>query len=159
MSAAILANERGDGLRRSRSRTRAIAALLADVPLFSGLSNRHLRRIAAVAEDRRYPVGRPIVQQGARGDPFFVIVDGEAKVTMGRSSRAAVRLRAGDFFGELAVLDGGPRTASVVAVMPVSTLRIMRSDLREILRQEPDVALKLLEEVAGRLRNGRSPTE
>jgi CRP/FNR family transcriptional regulator len=158
MSAAILANERGNSTRRPRARTKAIAALLADIPLFAGLSDRHLRRIAAVAEDRRYAAGRPIVQQGGRGDAFFVIAEGEAKVTMGGSTRAVARLGPGDFFGELAILDGGPRTASVIAATNVLTLRIMRSDLRGILREEPDVALKLLEEVAGRLRDRRSPT-
>jgi CRP/FNR family transcriptional regulator len=158
MSAAILANERGDGVRRSHSRTKAIASLLAEVPLFAGLSSRHLRRIASLADDRRYPAGRPIVQIGGRGDAFYVIVDGRAKVTMG-GSRSIARLEAGDFFGELAVLDGGTRTASVIAETPVSTLRIARTDLRKVLRQEPDVAMKLLEEVAGRLRSRSSPTQ
>jgi CRP-like cAMP-binding protein len=158
MSAAIFANERGDGVRPSRARTKAVAAVLGDIPLFAGLSSRHLRRIAAVADERRYPAGRPIVQIGGRGDAFYVVVEGTAKVTMG-GSRSIARLGAGDFFGELAVLDGGPRTASVIAETPVSTLRIARADLRKVLRAEPDVALKLLEEVAGRLRSRNSPTQ
>jgi CRP/FNR family transcriptional regulator, cyclic AMP receptor protein len=156
MPAALLAAE-----ARSSSRpvARASAKLLAEVPLFSGLSRRHLRRLAAVAEEVRFAPGRPIVQEGSRGNAFFVILDGEAKVTMAGATRTAARLGRGDFFGELAVLDGGPRTASVIALTRVVVARITRTQFRKVLRQEPDVALAILEEVSRRLRRQRSVTQ
>jgi CRP-like cAMP-binding protein len=157
MSAALLAS---DVARRSGKGTplRTSVALLASVPLFSGLSRRHLRRLATVASETRFGPGRVIVQRGTRGNAFFVIVEGEAKVTVS-GSKTAAKLGPGDFFGELAVLDGGPRTASVVAESRVVAIRIMRSDLRKLLRQEPDVAITLLEEVARRLRRQDSTTQ
>jgi CRP/FNR family cyclic AMP-dependent transcriptional regulator len=153
--AALLAAE----VRSSpRPLARASAKLLAEVPLFAGLSRRHLRRLAAVAEEVRFAPGRPVVQEGTRGTAFFVILDGEAKVTMAGSKRTAARLGRGDFFGELAVLDGGPRTASVIAETRLVAIRITRTQFRKVLRQEPDVALKILEEVSRRLRRQRSVT-
>ncbi len=99
-------------------------ALLADVPLFAGLSRRHLRRLAGLAEEVPFGAGRTVVQNGSRGNAFYVIVEGTAKVLAGYSTRTFARLGPGDFFGELALLDGGPRTASVVAETPLVTIRI-----------------------------------
>jgi CRP/FNR family transcriptional regulator len=135
------------------------AALLAGVPLFAGLSNRHLRRIAGLAQEVSFPEGKPIVQTGSRGNAFFVIVEGTARVLAGYSSRTLARLGPGDFFGELALLDGGPRTASVVAASPLRTIRIPRAEFRTMLRSEPDVAIKILEELSRRLRSRPAPTD
>jgi CRP-like cAMP-binding protein len=134
-------------------------ALLETVPLFAGLSKRHLRKIASLADEAAFPAGRAIVQTGSRGNAFYVIVDGTAKVLAGYSTRTLARLGPGDFFGELALLDGGPRTASVVAVEPVTAIRIQRAEFRKMLRSEPDVGLKILEELAGRLRARPAPTD
>ena len=134
-------------------------ALLKTVPLFAGLSRRHLHRLAALAEQVRYGAGRTVVQNGSRGTGFYVIAEGTAKVSVGYSNRALARLGPGDFFGELALLDGGPRTASVVAETPLVTIRIPRAKFRTMLKSEPDVALKILEELSRRLRQVRSPTE
>jgi CRP/FNR family transcriptional regulator, cyclic AMP receptor protein len=133
-------------------------ALLAQVPLFAGLSRRHLRRLAGLAEEVRFGANRTVVQYGSRGNAFFVIVEGRAKVMAGYSTRAFARLGPGDFFGELALLDGGPRTASVVAETPLVTIRIPRAEFRKMLKSEPDVAVKLLEELSKRLRGQRSAT-
>jgi CRP/FNR family cyclic AMP-dependent transcriptional regulator len=140
-------------------RNRDGIALLKTVPLFAGLSRRHLRRIAGLAEQVRFGAGRTVVQNGSRGTGFYVIVEGEVKVTAGYSNRAFARLGPGDFFGELALLDGGPRTASVVAQTPLVTIRIARPEFRKLLRSEPDVALKILEELSRRLRTVRSATD
>jgi CRP/FNR family transcriptional regulator, cyclic AMP receptor protein len=155
LSSAALA--RGLASQTATKRTtldRHGVALLETMPLFAGLSSRHLRRIAGLAEQVRFGAGRTVAQNGSRGTAFYVIIEGEVKVTAGYSNRAFARLGPGDFFGELALLDGGPRTASVVAETPLVTIRIARSEFRTLLKSEPDVALKILEELSCRLANG-----
>ena len=129
--------------------------LLAKVPLFESLSQAHLRQIAALAEEITYSPGRMIVRAGTPGQAFYVIVEGEAKVLRGTiaSAQGTWNLGPGGFFGELALLDGGPRTASVVAETPLTTIRIERASFRDMLRQEPDIALRLLEGMARRARD------
>ena len=128
--------------------------LLAQVPLFAGLTQAHLRSIAALAEEVSYSPGRMIVRTGTPGVAFYVIVDGAAKVLRGTiaSAKGTWELGPGDFFGEMALLDGGPRTASVVAETPLTTIRIERAQFRKMLKEEPDIALKLLEGMATRMR-------
>src|SRR5213592_2918857 len=82
--------------------------VLRDIPLFAPLSKRHVRRVANLARPQRFAAGAPIVRKGQRGESFFVILDGEA--TLGVPGRRAKTLRAGDFFGELALFDGQPRS-------------------------------------------------
>jgi CRP/FNR family transcriptional regulator, cyclic AMP receptor protein len=120
--------------------------LLSQVPLFAGLSRAHLRQVAALAEEVRYSPGRMIVRTGSPGVAFYVIVEGRAKVLRGKiaSAKGTWELGPGGFFGEMALLDGGPRTASVVAETPLTTVRIERAGFRKLLRDEPDIALKLL---------------
>jgi signal-transduction protein with cAMP-binding, CBS, and nucleotidyltransferase domain len=132
------------------------ANLLAEVPLFSGLSNGQLRRIAALTHQVRFPTGALIIQAGQPGRAFFVLVQGNAKVTKDAagSGRALSRLGAGDVFGEFALLDGGPRTASVLAESPVVALRLSRSEFRRLLAKEPKIAVKMLEGIASRARTG-----
>ena len=129
--------------------------LLGRVPLFGGLSQAHLRALAQLAEEVRYSPGRMIVRTGTPGVAFYVIVEGNAKVVRGKiaTAQATWSLGPGDFFGELALLDGGPRTASVVAETPLTTIRIERAPFRQMLRSEPDIALKLLEAMARRERD------
>ncbi len=163
MSSALYASTarlRGRAERGARPTLgRAGVAILAEVPLFAGLSRRHLRRIAGLAEEVRFAAGRTVVQYDSRGNAFYVIVDGRARVMTGYSSRAFARLGPGDFFGELALLDGGPRTATVVAETPLETIRILRADFRRMLKDEPEVSLKLLEELSRRLRTQRSASD
>jgi CRP-like cAMP-binding protein len=156
MSSAILAKEMASE-RKSRPRLdRQGVELLKHVPLFAGLSRLQLRSLAGLAEQVRFGDGRTVVQYGSRGTAFFVIVEGKAKVTAGYSNRAFAHLGPGDVFGELALLDGGPRTASVIAQTPLVTIRIARAEFRKMLQSQPDVALKLLEELSRRLRAERS---
>lgn len=124
--------------------------LLADVPLFAGLSHRHLRRVADVAESVRFGEGRAIVEEGFRGGGFYVILEGTAKVIRGH--RTIAHLGPGDSFGELAIIDGGPRSASVVSTTPIRTARLTRTAFRRLLRREPDVALGVMENLAARVR-------
>ncbi len=128
--------------------------ILARVPLFSGLSRSQLRSVAQLAEEVSYTAGRMIVRAGSPGVAFYVIVEGEAKVLRGTiaSARGTWRLGPGDFFGELALLDGRPRSASVVAETPLRTIRIERAPFRRLLKEQPAIALALLEGMAARLR-------
>jgi CRP-like cAMP-binding protein len=135
--------------------------LLARVPLFAGLSQTHMRRVASLAQVSNYNAGRVIVKRGDPGKAFYVIIQGEAKVVKGKivTARQEAQLGPGDFFGELSLLDGEPRAASVIASSPLTTIRIERSAFRRLLRGEPTLALKVLEGMARRTRKilGTSP--
>jgi CRP/FNR family cyclic AMP-dependent transcriptional regulator len=124
---------------------------LADVPLFAGLARRHLRHIAALSEEERFPEGVTLAEEGKPGETFHIMMEGEAKVT--RAGRKINRLIPGDFFGEIALIDGGPRTASVVAETPVTTLTIDRKRFQRMLEEDPSIVVAMLEELAKRLRN------
>jgi len=124
--------------------------LLKRVPLFANLSARHLRRLASRCEVVRYPTNRTVVRQGARGDSFFVIAEGTAAVKKG--TRTIGTLAAGDFFGEMALLDGWPRSASVVATAPLVTVRLMRSEFSKAIDDNPQIARGIMAELAARIR-------
>jgi CRP-like cAMP-binding protein len=124
---------------------------IARVPLFSNLSPRHLKRLADLTEEQRFMAGATVVKEGEVGDTFYVILEGEAKV-LHRSGRTANRLYPGDFFGEISLLDGGARTASVVAETLISMLALRRKDFMKLLEVEPEVAVKLLRHAAALLR-------
>ena len=128
--------------------------LLGRVPLFESLSRANLARIADLAEEVAYNAGRVIVKRGDPGKAFYVIVEGTAKVVKGRivTAKAEAELGAGQFFGELALLDGLPRVATVVAATPLRTIRLERSAFRRLLKEEPDLSLKILESMSRRMR-------
>ena len=115
------------------------AAVLADLPLFDGLSKRQLGKIAGLGVARRLPPLTSIVTKGDTGDAFFVIITGKAVVR--RTGRRNVPLGPGDFFGEMALLDGAPRTATVEATSEVEVMLIPRSAFRKMLRSEPAIAV------------------
>jgi CRP-like cAMP-binding protein len=127
--------------------------LIGRVPLFHGLSRAHLGRVAALTEETTYNAGRVIVEKDTPGRAFYVIVDGKAKVVKGKivTARREAELGPGDFFGELALLDG-ERRAATVATTQLTTVRIERNGFRRLLREEPELALKLLEGMARRTR-------
>lgn len=123
---------------------------LGDVPLFEGLSKRHLRRIAKLARIRRFASGAAMVRIGDAGRSFYVLLDGNAKVT--RPGRRPVRLGPGAFFGEMALIDDSPRSADVVADGEVLALTIDRTGFTKLLRSEPTLSAALLRTLAARLR-------
>lgn len=125
-------------------------AALASVPLFDGVSKRHLRHLAGQADVVGFAAGRSIVEEGDSGEAMFVVLTGTARVV--RAGRKVGALIPGDFFGELSALDGGPRTASVVADTPMEVLRLFRHTLQDLIREEPALAMGLLEGLARRLR-------
>ena len=124
--------------------------LLAQVPLFDGLSRRHLKQITEHADEISFRPTETIVQVGQPGGSFYVVVEGEAKVV--RGPKVVARIGPGEFFGEISLLDGGPRTATVVAETPVLAIRIFKRSFDKVVAQEPSVAAKILAVVARRLR-------
>jgi CRP-like cAMP-binding protein len=124
--------------------------MLGGVELFAGVDEVHLQRIADRMVEADYRPGAQIVRKGDIGTGFYVILSGAASVL--RDGREVARLGPGDFFGELSVLDGGPRVAQVVADEPTRCLALASWDLESILLAEPALALALLRGVARRLR-------
>ena len=120
------------------------ARALARVPLFAGCSPEDVRDIAGIARMLRFEDGAVIVAEGEEGRGFYLIMSGEASVRQGK--REINRMSAGDFFGEIALLEGTPRTASVVAVGGVVCLGILRADFRPLLVRQPRIALRIIEE-------------
>jgi CRP/FNR family cyclic AMP-dependent transcriptional regulator len=124
--------------------------VLEEIPLFQDLPKRHLRRIAKLGRTRRFAAGAPIVRAGDPGKAFYVLLDGTAKVLpAGGRTR---RLQAGECFGEMALLDGAPRSADVIAGEELLTLTIDRSGFAKLVRSEPALARALLRTLAARLR-------
>ncbi len=122
---------------------------LAKVPVFAGCSDDEMREIAGVAHLVRFDDGAVILPEGEEGLGFYLLLAGEASV---RQSETEInRLRAGDFFGEIALIEGRPRTASVVSVGTSVCLGILRSDFRPLLVRHPRVALRILEEEGRRI--------
>lgn len=125
------------------------ATVLADIPLFRAIPKRHLRKIAEAATEARFQPHSQIVRKGERGETFFVILDGTARVEAGRRSK---QLRAGDYFGEMALLDGEVRSATVTAQTEVHVMRISRRRFLRMLEQDSKLAVQMLKALAARVR-------
>lgn len=128
--------------------------VLAEVPLFAALNARHRRKVATAARIRRFSDGTLLVRAGQPGDALYVLLDGEVSVRP--SGRPALTVGVGGFIGELALLDGGPRTATVVAKGPIVTLTITGRRFRKLLQSEPSIAVAVAEELARRLRTAHA---
>lgn len=125
--------------------------LLAAVPLFQALPKKHLRTIARRVQLHSYPEGTTVVQQGATRAWFFhVIVKGSVRLT---SLVGTDLLGPGDYFGELALIDGAPRAADVVAESPLTTLQISSTPFGQLLEEEPAVTLGLIQGVVRMIRD------
>jgi CRP-like cAMP-binding protein len=124
--------------------------VLALVPMFRGLSKRQLKHLASLCEVGDYMADHSIVKKGEPGDSFYVVLTGQAKVTAGR--KFLTRLLPGDHFGEIAVLDGGPRSATVTSETPMTLLILHRKDFLKALRDDPNLAAHMMSELAGMFR-------
>jgi len=123
---------------------------LARVPLFSGLERRDLERIANTFKQRNYKAGDTIASEGQGGAGFFVIGDGTANVTVHGEDRAT--LGPGDYFGEIALIDEGARTATVIAESDMTTYAMTFWEFRPIVETDSRIAWKLVQALARRLR-------
>jgi CRP/FNR family cyclic AMP-dependent transcriptional regulator len=122
---------------------------LAGVPMFRALSKKDLGRVARLAEDYQVPKGQVLVAEGKRESQFYLIVDGRARVT--RARRTVAKLGPGDYFGELALLDPGPRNATVTAESDMEVLELGSREFGGLLEEVPGIARKLLAGLARRL--------
>ena len=127
------------------------AAALARVSLFSGLEPDELETIAGVAEQRQVPAGKVLTKQGAPGDEFFLIADGEVEIR--QNGQEIRRLGPGDHLGEIALVLGGKRTATAVAAEP-SRLYVLAADaFTALLDRQPRIRDKIMTTVAERMRH------
>ena len=126
--------------------------IVASVPLFSSLAPDLLQPILASGIERTYAAGEIIVREGDPGDELYVILQGTVRVE--RAGRVLKTFGQGEFFGEVAVLDGRPRSADVVAETDVTCLSLPRDLLRDALAGDPRAAWAMLETLAARLRDG-----
>jgi CRP/FNR family transcriptional regulator, cyclic AMP receptor protein len=129
---------------------RETVAQLAEVPIFSGCSRKELEVIAKSAKEIHHREGAVLSREGEPGIGLFLIVDGTAKVTIGGVEKGRMDRRA--FFGEVALLDRGPRSATVTAVTPMTVLVLTEWVFRGLVRAHPGIAVKTLEAVASRFR-------
>lgn len=130
-------------------------ALLAEVPFFQLLDEHERAALAAELDVVRFSVGEMVFHYGDPGDSLYVIRSGEVEIFVKDDTGERILLetaRAGDFFGELSMLDGGARNASVVATQDVESLRLSRADLEKFLRRQPSAALEMLAATGRRLR-------
>ena len=125
--------------------------LLRTVPLFAELGNRELERISTLADIIDLPAERTIMSQGERGAEMFVLVEGNARVE--RDGESLGDRGAGEVLGEIALLDGGPRTATVTLTEPSRLLVLARREFHALMDEFPNVRLHVLETVASRLRS------
>ncbi len=133
-----------------------IATALRGVPLFRLLNERQARELARVAHRYRYGAGQRIVTQGDSGDSFYVILSGQVKVSvMSPEGQEAILvvLDAGEGFGEFALLDDQPRSATIEATQPTEAVALRKDDFTRLLRQMPDIAIGLLKVLTKRLRD------
>jgi CRP/FNR family transcriptional regulator, cyclic AMP receptor protein len=125
--------------------------LLRTVALFDGVDPDGLARIADRAIEVDFPADRTIVRQGEVGTGFFLVVSGRARVV--RDGATIAELGPGDFFGELSLLDGQPRIATVTAEVPTSCLALASWEFEALLEAQPRLAIAILRGVAHRLRS------
>lgn len=123
---------------------------LEEVSLLEGCSQRQLRAVARIAEVVEVNAGTVLARAGQAGDEFFLILDGSARVDV--SPRKRAKLKPGDYFGEMSLLDGGPRSATVTADTPLRLLVIKRRDFATLLREAPDLTQSLLTTLSRRVR-------
>jgi CRP-like cAMP-binding protein len=123
--------------------------LLKRVPLFAGCSKAELRELAKTADELDIREGTVLTREGRTAKEFFVLVDGTAQVT--KSGKEVAELKAGDWFGEIALITDSPRTATVTATSPVDVLVITDRRFRSVVETMPSIALKVLSCVGERL--------
>ena len=141
--------EAGRTGRYSAGPPKLVAEVLADIPAFAGLNSRHRRRIAEQTEIGEIKAGEAIVREGFTGQAAFVLLTGAARVE--QAGEPIGEIERGAVVGELCLLTGHPRSATVTAVGDLWVLRIQREPFRRLLTREPTIAVHLLETLAGRL--------
>jgi CRP/FNR family cyclic AMP-dependent transcriptional regulator len=128
----------------------AVIDRLREVPLFRGLEEKELQRIAAAGKEVDFEAGRVVAEQDGGAAGFHLILDGEVSVVVNGHERA--RLRRGQYFGEMSLIDGEPRSATVKAEAPTTTFALTSWQFLPLLEEYPSISRALLVELSGRLR-------
>jgi CRP-like cAMP-binding protein len=131
-----------------------MAASLRAVPLFAELSDRELKQLAESMHEKTYSPGQPVLTEGEGGVGFFVILSGTARASVGDQQGGV--LRAGDYFGEMALLDGETRSASITAEDELRCAGMTAWHFRPFVRDHPDIAWTLLRALARRVREAEA---
>lgn len=123
--------------------------LIRKVPLFAQCSNRELEQIASIADEIDLVEGKQLMREGAPGREFFVILEGTADVI--QNGALVNTLGGGDFFGEIALIHQGPRTATVTTTSPLRALVVTERSFRRLVEDSPEIERKVLEAAVDRL--------
>jgi CRP-like cAMP-binding protein len=126
------------------------AELLRKVDLFDGLTTKELELVAGACKQAKFRAGDDIVTQGDRSARLYIIVDGTAAIRVHGSM--VVEIGPGDYFGEMAVIDGEPRAATVTATTAISVLSLANFNVKALLRSMPDIGFKMLQRLCARVR-------
>jgi CRP-like cAMP-binding protein len=129
---------------------RASSEVLKRVPLFAGLDDRELEQIASTMRERRFAAGDTVTEEGAGGAGFFIVEDGQADVTVEGQPRGSIG--PGDYFGEIALLTGSDRTATITATSDMLCWGMTPWDFRPLVESNSTIAWKLLTAMAEKLR-------
>jgi CRP/FNR family cyclic AMP-dependent transcriptional regulator len=124
--------------------------VLKRVPLFAGLDDRELEQIAGTMRERRFSAGDKVTEEGAGGAGFFIVEDGSAEVTVNGEPRGTIG--SGDYFGEIALLTGSDRTATITATTDMLCWGMTPWDFRPLVESNSTIAWKLLTAMADKLR-------
>jgi CRP/FNR family transcriptional regulator len=127
------------------------ARMLSRVPLFERLNGRALAHVERLVDEVDIPVGKALTTEGLSGREFFIILDGTVSVARGGTTVAT--LGPGDFFGEIALVDGGPRTATATTMTPCRLLVLAHREFDSLLAEHVEVRAAVLEALASRVRN------
>lgn len=124
---------------------------LKRVPIFAQCSASELQSLARNTDEIDVPAGRTLISQGKSNDTFYILLDGQADVSM--DGKTINHLKPGDFFGEISMLDRGPATATVVTTSPVEMLVMSHAQFRDAVRAHEEIALRVIAVMANRLRH------
>lgn len=133
-----------------KATNKQLMTVLGAVPLFHDLTDKQLKKVVDLAEVARFMAGATLVKQGDIGDSFYVTLTGQAKVVA--NGRTINHLLPGDHFGEISLLDGGPRSASVLAETEMTLVIIMQKGFLALLAKDPEITICLLEGMARTVR-------
>ena len=123
---------------------------LKSIDLFRAMPSEELAQIAEIADEQAFVAGDPVFAEGEMGDALYLVIEGSVRVHKGDKQIALLGVR--DVVGEMAVLDGEPRSASVTVVKDAALLKIGRDDFRDILNERPEIAMGVIKVLSRRLR-------
>jgi CRP-like cAMP-binding protein len=136
------------------ARDRAHEAVIANVDLFRDLSRAQLKRLANAASEVSHPPGKAVATEGGGALAFHLIIEGSA--TVSKDGRVLRTLGPGDYFGEISMIDGRPRSANVTALEALKVMAIPHQDFEAVVDEDPEVARRLLKTLCARLREAEA---